>query len=73
MTPEFRPHSRITARTDRIGAERSPVLMIDNFAADPQALVDHAAAPAPFPRADQTSYPGVRAPVPTPFVQGAHA
>jgi hypothetical protein len=73
MTLDFRPHSQITARTDRIGAEDSPVLVIDNFAADPQALVDHAASLAPFPPAEQTFYPGVRAPVPMPFVQGAHA
>jgi hypothetical protein len=73
MTLDFRPHSRITARTDRIGAEGSPVLVIDNFAADPQALVDYAASLAPFPPAEQTFYPGVRAPVPMPFVQGAHA
>jgi hypothetical protein len=73
MTLDFRPHPRIAARLDRIGAESSPVLVIDNFAADPQALVDHAAALAPFPPAEQTFYPGLRAPVPMPFVQGAHA
>lgn len=73
MTLDFRPHSRITVRTYRVGAEGSPVLVIDNFAADPQALVDHAASLAPFPPAEQTFYPGVRAPVPMPFVQGAHA
>jgi hypothetical protein len=58
---------------DHIGAEGSPVLVIDNFAADPQALVDHAVSLAPFPPAAQTFYPGLRAPVPMPFVQGAHA
>ena len=73
MTLDFRPHDRITARADRIGAEGSPVLVIDNFAADPQALVDYAASLAPFPPAEQTFYPGLRAPVPMPFVQGAHA
>jgi len=73
MTLEFRPHSRITARTDRVGAEASPVLVLDNFAADPQALVDYAASLAPFPPAPDTFYPGVRAPVPMPFVQGVHA
>jgi hypothetical protein len=73
MTLEFRPHGRIAARTDRIGAEKSPVLVIDNFAADPQALVDYAASVAPFPPAEQTFYPGLRAPVPMPFVQAVHA
>ncbi len=73
MTLDFRPHSRIAAWTDRVGAEGSPVLVIDNFAAEPQALVDHAASLAPFPPAEQTFYPGVRAPAPMPFVQGVHA
>ena len=73
MTLDFRPNSRITARTDQVGAEGSTVLVIDNFAADPQALVDYAASLAPFPPAEQTFYPGVRAPVPMAFVQRAHA
>ena len=73
MTLEFRPHSRIVARTDSIGAEASPVLVIDNFAADPQGLVDYATSVAPFPPAEQTFYPGLRAPVPMPFVQAVHA
>jgi len=73
VTLEFRPHSRIVARTDSIGAEGSPVLVIDNFTADPQALVDYAASLAPFPPAEQTFYPGLRAPVPMPFVQAVHA
>jgi Family of unknown function (DUF6445) len=73
VTLDFHPHNRITARTDSVGAEGSPVLVIDNFAADPQALVDYAASLAPFAPAAQTYYPGVRAPVPMPFVQGVHA
>jgi uncharacterized protein DUF6445 len=73
MTLEFRPHAQIRARTDLIGAERSPVLVIDNFAAEPEALVDLAASLAPFPPARDTFYPGLRAAVPMPFVQSAHA
>jgi hypothetical protein len=73
VTLEFRPHRGITARTDRIGAEASPVLVLDNFAADPQALVNYAASLAPFPPAQETFYPGLRAPVPMPFVRGVHA
>lgn len=73
MTLAFRPHAQIRARTDLIGAERSPVLVIDNFAAEPAALVDDAAALAPFPPACDTFYPGLRAPAPMPFVQAVHA
>jgi hypothetical protein len=73
MTLDFRPHGRITPRVDHIGAERAPVIVIDNFADDPQALVDHAVSLSPFPKAEQTFYPGVRAPVPMEFVQAVHA
>jgi hypothetical protein len=49
------------------------VLVIDNFAEAPEALVEYAAAQAPFPPAQQTFYPGLRAPAPIEFVQGVHA
>jgi hypothetical protein len=73
MTLAFAPHPRITARTDLVGRERSPVLVFENFAADPGALVDHAVSLSPFPPARQTFYPGLRAPVPMAFVQDVHA
>ena len=73
MSLDFRPHSQITARVDTVGAARSPVLVIDNFADNAQALVDYAASLAPFPPAERTFYPGVRAPIPLPYVQAAHA
>ncbi|WP_372785765.1 DUF6445 family protein [Phenylobacterium sp.] len=72
MTLDFRPHDAIVARTDLVGAEGSPVMVFDNFAAEPEALVDYAASVAPFPPAAQSFYPGVRAAVPMPFVRGAH-
>ncbi len=73
MPLTFRPHSRIAPRVDHVGSEGAPVLVIDNFVEDPQALIDHAAAMAPFPTAERTFYPGVRAPIPQPFVQAVHA
>jgi hypothetical protein len=73
MTLTFRPHSQIAARVDHVGLERSPVIVIDNFAADPEAIVEHAASLAPFAPARQTFYPGVRAPVPMPLVQAIQA
>jgi len=73
MALTFRPHDRIHARVDRVGAERSPVIVIDNFASDPQALVDLAASLAPFAPAARTYYPGVTAAAPMSFALGAHA
>ena len=69
----FRPHPAITSRIDHVGTERAPVIVIDNFVAEPEALVAHAASLAPFAPAEQTFYPGVRAPAPLDFVQGVHA
>ncbi len=48
-------------------------MVIENFVEDPHALIDHAASIAPFPAAERTFYPGVRAPVPMSFVQAAQA
>ncbi len=73
MSLDFRPHSQITSRVDYVGRERSAVIVIDNFSHDPESLIAHAAALAPFASAERTFYPGVRAPVPLPFVQAVHA
>ena len=73
MTLAFRPSSRCQPRVDQVGVERSPVMVIDNLADDPQALIDYAASLAPFPPAARTYYPGVTAPVPRAYALGVHA
>ena len=50
-----------TARVQRIGREGEPVVVVDGFAADPDALRAAAAALTFAP--DGTHYPGVKAPV----------
>ncbi|GAA0316678.1 hypothetical protein GCM10009087_28890 [Sphingomonas oligophenolica] len=50
MTPELR----------RIGAGRSPVVVVDDFSERLPAIVDLAAAMAPFPRIVGNYYPGLR-------------
>jgi len=55
----------VSARTiavRRIGRERQPVAIIDNFAAEPDALRGSAAAAAFVPAGEH--YPGIRAPLP---------
>ena len=52
MTPALR----------RIGAVEAPVVTVDDFTGEVDAIVDLAAALAPFPRAGN-SYPGVRRPI----------
>jgi len=54
-------HPSPTISVEWIGAERQPVVMIDDLAPDPESLRD-AARTAPFERIGD-NYPGVRAPV----------
>jgi hypothetical protein len=54
----------ISAR--RIGREGEPVVVVDDFAPDPQALRVHAAASAFTPAGDH--YPGLRAPLPKTYL-----
>lgn len=44
----------------KVGQEQTPVLVIDNFVQSPDDVVAQAAALAPFPPEDATSYPGLR-------------
>ena len=50
MTPSLR----------RIGAHDSPLVIVDDVAADVGAVIDVAAAPAPFPPPAHGYYPGLR-------------
>ena len=52
-----------------LGIQREPVIVIDRVMADPRALVDYAAAGAPFTGGGGAGYPGVRAPAPLPYVE----
>lgn len=54
---------QISAR--RIGREGEPVVIVDDFAPDPDGLLAHAAASAFTPAGDH--YPGVRAALPTTY------
>jgi hypothetical protein len=59
MSTLFRPHERITARVDAIGAERAPVLIIDNFVADPERLVNEAVQGFEAAARVRSSFPGI--------------
>lgn len=60
-----------SVRVDRIGSEREPVVVIDNFLDQASLLVDYIAA-APAFRAARGYYPGVRAPAPASYVNALH-
>jgi hypothetical protein len=63
MFGDFRLHDQFRTEVVCIGAERTPVLVIDNFLKDAEALVEFAARAA-FSPVDQTIYPGLRVPIP---------
>ena len=60
----FGLHQEFRSSVLRIGQERSPLLVVDNFLSDPEMLIDYAAAHATFSSVNDTRYPGVRAPLP---------
>jgi hypothetical protein len=64
LNGKLRLHDEFKAGAVRIGAEREPVLIIDNFLEHPQLLVEIAAEHAAFDGVSDTFYPGCRAPVP---------
>jgi hypothetical protein len=64
-------HPEFSYRVDYIGNERQPVLVIDNFLADPLALIEFCARNAKFNNAD-AFYPGVRAPTPDIYLQAIY-
>jgi hypothetical protein len=53
----------VTPSIARIGAHRSPVVVIDGIDGDMPAVIEAAAALAPFGRAEGTYYPGLRRPL----------
>jgi hypothetical protein len=55
-------HKGFTARVDLIGLEKEPVIMIDNFLKEPEALVEYAVANRSGFARDTSFYPGLRMP-----------
>lgn len=56
-------------RTEFVGNEHSPVLIIDGFSDQPEALVDYAATKCSFQQVKNKYYPGVRARAPTSYIE----
>jgi hypothetical protein len=66
---EFRPNPRVTARVLHFGRERGAAIVIDEFLANPQALVDVAAAHGNFHPVINNLYPGIRSPLPDSYLR----
>jgi hypothetical protein len=64
LNGKLRLHAEFKAATVRVGAEREPVIVIDNFLSDPEVLVEYCARHSDFDGVSDTFYPGSRAPIP---------
>jgi uncharacterized protein DUF6445 len=65
LNGKLRLHDEFKTATVQIGAERQPVVIVDNFLSNPQLLIDYAAAHCAFDAVSDAFYPGTRAPVPS--------
>src|SRR5579871_5737479 len=65
--PMMRPHKDQQFYLDRIGENRAPVIIIDNFMENPEHMVELAAESGGFKPPKHHLYPGLRAPVPMPY------
>lgn len=73
MTSYITPlHESFTARIDLIGLEKEPVIVIDNFLKDPEALVEYAASNRNRFTQDTKYYPGLRMPCTIEYMQTVH-
>lgn len=60
---DFAINPLCSATVIHVGAEREPVLIVDDLLRDPQALVCYADSGAAFRKQDQDFYPGIRKPL----------
>lgn len=64
LNGRLRLHDRFRSEVVRIGGERTPILVVDDFLSEPELLVDYAAGQGGFAADTAAYYPGVRAPAP---------
>ncbi len=64
MKTPIRPHPNLKVSVTQIGAERAPVMVVDNFISNAEELIEDAATEHPF-KPFALYYPGVRSPVPS--------
>lgn len=64
LNGQLRLHERCRVSSERVGAERLPVLVVDSFLSNPDLLVEYAAQHCSFEGVSDTFYPGTRAQAP---------
>jgi hypothetical protein len=57
-----------TLQVRRVGREKTPIIVIDDFAVDTRALIERACAAGDFGPEGSSAYPGIRAKLPRDYV-----
>jgi hypothetical protein len=70
---EFAVNAHYAASVIRVGADREPVLIVDDLLCDPEALIRHAQSGAAFRKDDKDFYPGIRKPLSMAYAASVHA
>ena len=71
--PMFALHPSPAHRVLRVGADREPVLVVDDLLLDPEAIVRQAETGAAFQRQEGDFYPGIRKPLDVAYAGAVHA
>jgi hypothetical protein len=71
VTLRFEPSPNAEIKVAHIGQENAPVIVIDGLLKNPDELVQYAALHGDFGAVSDNLYPGVRAPMPLDYVDGA--
>jgi hypothetical protein len=66
--PSFIVSPDINAKVVKIGIEKTPIIIIDDFAVDNTDVIDFACTTSEFSDDQVTFYPGIRATLPQPYV-----
>ena len=66
--PSFLINPNIKAEIIQIGEEKTPIIIIDDLAVDNKDVINYACTTSEFINDAATFYPGIRAPLPQPYV-----
>jgi hypothetical protein len=66
--PSFLINPNIKAEIIQIGEEKTPIIIIDDLAVDNKDVINYACTTSKFTSDVATFYPGIRAPLPQPYV-----
>lgn len=73
MAPLFALHPSPAHQVLHVGADREPVLVVDDLLLDPEAMLRFAETGAAFQRQEGDFYPGIRKPLDVAYASAVHA